>query len=234
MTRICTVQLALLVSVAACGRVGFDERGDGALGSDAAAPACSKVVFLQFEGQVLTRGPSDATKNTASWMTNATGTAPKYRATSGTRDAEIEAIVDGITQRLTSFPIAVVTTRPASGNYNMIVFGGTSQDVGSSYSADQHLDCGDKTANDVAWISDGITPTVKIVNVAIGALGLGVGLNGTSDPNDCMCGWDNTCMPNMTACTLTAGIARDPNDSQVCVGGPTQDEPAAIKASFCP
>lgn len=225
-----------MVSVAACGRIGFDERSDGAVGSDA-APACSKVVFLQFEGQALTKGPrSDATQNLVSWTTVLNVDAPMYHATSPTRGTEIQAIVDGVRQRLASFPIAVVTTRPASGNYNMIVFGGVAQDVGSpAGSAMQQLDCGDKAANDVAWIGDGVTPTTRIVNLAVGALGWGVGLNATADPEDCMCGWGNSCTPSLNACTLSTGILRDLTATQVCAGGlTTQDEPAAFTSSFCP
>src|SRR5688572_13759700 len=47
---------------------------------DSATARCtSRTVFLNFDGQALQQGPSDATTNSASWMTGrTTGTAPPY------------------------------------------------------------------------------------------------------------------------------------------------------------
>ncbi len=208
--------------------------------SDAPAGCNKRTVFLQFEGQGLTDAvASDATQNKASWMIIATGTAPKYHAGLATRDADILAIVDGVRTQLStvaSFPINVVTTRPATGEYVMVVFGGTPQQVGSRFSgAVQELDCGDVQHNDVAWVADSIAPTQKIVNFAIGAIGFGLGLTATTNVNDCMCGWDNVCTQNQNAaCVLTAGITRDPAANQVCQGAnATQDEAATFNAAFC-
>jgi len=167
---------AIILSLALCAceaRVGgngggVDARsgGDDASSPDDAAmvgtdaPACfnGRVVFLNFEGQALTKGTSDAKTNHASWMQITSGTAPKYHAASATRTADIQAIVDAITLQLSSFPITVVTTRPLTGDYMMIVYGGTPAQVGSRFNgAVQQLDCGDATArNDVAWPSRSI------------------------------------------------------------------------------
>jgi len=206
------------------------------LGQD--SPSCvPRVVFLQFEGQALSDAPtSDSTQNQASWMTIPNGTAPPYHAGSATRAADIQAIVDGVTAQLSGFPITVVTTRPTSGNYIMIVYGGNSGQVGSNFGgAVQELDCGDTTPNDVAWVSDGVNPTQRIVNFSVGAIGFGLGLTATVDPTDCMCGWDNNCTSNNTAaCNLTEGIARDPAARQLCQGAPaTQDETSTFRAAFC-
>ena len=211
---------------------GTDTGGDG-------PAACSngRVVFLQFEGQALTdAATSNAKQNQASWMTIANGTAPPYHQGSGTRAADIQAIVDGITQQLSSFPITVVTTRPTTGDYVMIVYGGQASNVGSRFSgAVQELDCGDANRNDVAWVSDGVSPTQRIVNFSVGAIGFGLGLTATSDPNDCMCGWDNACQSdNSAACNLTENITRDPNANQLCAGaGATQSETTAFDIAFC-
>jgi hypothetical protein len=68
----------------------------------------------------------------------------------------------------------------------------------------------------------------------IGAIGFGLGLTGTSDPLDCMCGWDNPCQANnAVACTLGSPIARDPAARQRCAGTTTQDEAATLRAAFC-
>ncbi|MEO8707240.1 MAG: hypothetical protein ABI867_44850 [Kofleriaceae bacterium] len=203
------------------------------------APACfnGRVVFLSFEGEALTRAAtSDARQNQASWMQIASGTAPRYRTNDGDRATQIQAIVDGVRTQLSDFPITVVTTRPVSGDYVMIVYGGTPQQVGSRFGgAVQELDCADTaTRNDVAWIADNVGATQRIVNFSVGAIGFGLGLTATTVTTDCMCGWDNACQANnAVACTLTPGIARDPNANQRCAGVDAQDEVAVFRTAFC-
>jgi hypothetical protein len=245
--------LLLVLSLAACeARVGTsnsvigDDDDDPAIdapvvGADAApdAPACfnGRVVFLSFEGEALTRAAvSDARLNRASWMQIASGTAPRYRSNDGDRANQIQAIVDGVRAQLSQFPITVVTTRPATGDYVMIVYGGQPNQVGSRFGgAVQELDCGDLASrNDVAWVADNVGATQRIVNFSIGAIGFGLGLTATTVPTDCMCGWDNSCQSdNSVACTLTPGIARDPNANQRCAGVDAQDEAAVFRAGFC-
>ena len=201
-------------------------------------PSCtSRTLYLNFEGQTLTQGPSDATRNQASWMTIPTGTAPPYLSGVASRAATIQAITDGVRMELSQFPITVVTTRPASGNYVMIVFGGQRTAVGSNYSGGvNQLDCGDVRPNDVAWISDTVTPNQHVINTAIGAIGFGLGLTATNDPLDCMCGWANGCISNNTvACKLGSPIARDTSTAtQTCPGAAAlQDEVATLHNAFC-
>jgi hypothetical protein len=207
-------------------------------GSDAAAPpatCASRTVYLNFEGQTLTRGASDATTNHASWLQNAQGTAPPYLDGVAGRTAAIQTIVDGVQAQLARFPIRVVTTRPATGEYVMIVFGGKAASVGSRYGAAVNtLDCGDAQHSDVAWIADAVAPPQHVINTAIGAIGFGLGLTATSDPKDCMCGWANQCQSdNTTACTLGAPVPRDPAADQLCPGVTTQDEVATLRTAFC-
>ena len=200
------------------------------------APRCaSRTVYLNFDGQTLQKGPSDATLNQASWLTGSQGTAPAYLVANTNRMAVIRNIVNGVTDQLSSFPITVVTTRPTTGNYVMIVFGGTAQQVGSLYGgAVNQLDCGDARPNDVAWIGDGVSPIQRVVNFAVGAIGFGLGLTATKDPNDCMCGWDNLCTSNNTiACNLTSPINRDPTANQQCPGLSVQNEIATFHEAFC-
>jgi len=240
----------LAVMAAACG-VRIEDAGtpsdgrpqpttDGPIGPPIDTPsACSngRVVYLNFEGQTLTdAAQSDATQNRASWMmTIASGTAPRYKSGAADRDQQIQAIVTGVRSQLQSFPISVVTQRPAAGPYVMIVFGGTASQVGSNYGgAVNELDCTDAQKSDLAWISDGVTPTQRVVNYAVGAIGFGIGLSATTDPLDCMCGWSNGCTQDQTGpCKLSPMIARDPNATQRCAGVTSQDEVAAFDAAFC-
>jgi hypothetical protein len=247
-----TSTLALLCG--ACGAnlmghpVGDDNNGIDAAnppGDDAPPPGIDapvqpkRVVYLSFEGEQLTKGTSDARTNTASWMQITSGTAPRYKSGAADRATQIQAIVDGLRNQLASFPITIVTDRPTTGEYMMIVFGGTAAQVGSRFSdAVQQLDCGDSTTHfDLAWISDGVGGgTQHILNDAVGAIGFGLGLTATLDPNDCMCGWDNGCNSNnATPCVLTEGITRDPNANQRCANsGATQDEATAFRNAFLP
>lgn len=207
-----------------------DAAGDGAT----AAACTSRTVFLNFGGQALTRGPSDATQNQASWMTIASGTAPPYLAGDGGRTAAIQSITDGVRGQLSQFPITVTTSRPATGSYVMIVFGGTADLVGSNFGAAvNQLDCGDTRPSDVAWISDNATGQ-RAINLAVGAIGFGLGLTATTDQRDCMCGWDNNCRSsNGAPCRLGSPIARDPAARQLCPNTTTQDEVAAFRTAFC-
>jgi len=203
-----------------------------------AAPVCvlAQSVYLNFDGQALARATaSDATQNQAAWMNKANGTAPAFRAGSGNRANDITQITNGITTGLTGLGVTVVTTRPATGPYMMVVFGGAQEQVGSDFSgAVQKLDCGNLVQSDVAWIGDGVTPNQRVINFALGAIGFGVGLTATNDSNDCMCGWANGCQQTTNACSLSATINRDNGAQQTCPNVTTQNEPQAIDQAFCP
>jgi hypothetical protein len=200
------------------------------------APRCaSRTVYLNFDGQTLTQGTSDATLNQAGWMQIAQGTAPPYLLGKPDRDVTIQSILDGVRLQLAQFPISVVKLRPPSGEYVMIVLGGQQNAVGSLFSgAVNRLDCGDVQHNDVAWVSDSVAPVQAVVNTVIGAIGFGLGLTATSDRNDCMCGWDNACIPiDTVACRLGSPIARDPAARQLCTGLLEQFEVVTLHDAFC-
>ena len=205
-----------------------------------APKACfnGRVVYLNFDGVTLTDGAtSDATQNRASWMQIPTGTVPPFLQGQANRATIIQAITNGVVAQLSQFPITVVTTRPATGPYVMIVYGGNAQNVGSNYGfAVNELDCDDSEKSDVAWISgDGYTTNQRHINTTIGAIGFGLGLTATTNVNDCMCGWANGCQKDHSvACTLSTNITRDVNATQRCAGAPaTQNEVATFSSAFC-
>lgn len=200
-----------------------------------AAPACAsgRVLYLNFDGQALTDAPSDATLNRASWIIDGT---PNPAAPPSNRGAANRlAIVTGVTAQLAAYPISVVTTRPMQSPYMMVLFGGGAGNVGSRFGgAVQELDCGDLRKNDVAWVADAINPPQVAINYTIGAIGFGLGLTATQGAGNCMCGWDNGCIPTNTApCTLSPMISRDNTANQTCLGLTTQDEVAAFQTGFC-
>ncbi len=205
------------------------------------AAACpnNRKVYLEFNGVTLTRGtPSDATTNTASWISG-TATVPPWKQGSSTRTQDIATVVAGVKSRLAMTPIDVVTTRPATGPYVMVVFGGQNQNnggtVGTIYAgATNEHDCGDLVKSDIGWVSDG--PSVSYAqDLAVGAIGWGLGLNGTNDPADCMCAWANNCNSASGACTLSASIATTTSASPAttCPNQNPQNEVAAFSTKFC-
>jgi len=131
---------------------------------------------------------------------------------------------------LATTPITVVTDRPASGPYVMILFGGTQSGVGTNFGFAQNtLDCGDGTKSDVGWVSDTVPSLQLVANFAIGAVGFGLGLTATTDTNDCMCGWGNNCQQSGAACTLSTNIAAKAD----CPNQTTENEVAAFQQAFC-
>jgi hypothetical protein len=199
-----------------------------------AASACfnGRRVYLNFDGDKLLQGASDATTDHAVWLGVASATVPKFHATSATRTQDIQTVVDLINAKLSTFPITVVTQRPASGPYVMVVFGGTKATVNVPYTyAVNRLDCGDGVKSDLAWVSDAVPTLQKTADFAVGAIGYGIGLTGTHDPNDCMCNWNNNCQqPNNSACTLGTAETADLQ----CTGQTNpQNEVAAFQQAFC-
>ena len=199
-------------------------------------PRCSaRSVVLKFDGVTLTKGPSDAKTLTASWIGvtdgATTATVPPFLATDGNRLALIAAVTDRIRTGLAQFPIQVLTAPPATGNYVLIAFGGQATALGTPYTyATNELDCGDVRPNDLAWVSD-VVPFDKIDDYAIGAIGYGLGLTGTTDPGDCMCGWGTQCnQPTTTQCTLATTATAEVQ----CAGQVNpQREVAAFETAFC-
>ena len=203
------------------------------------ACANGRKVYLNFDGVTVTQAtPSDSTQNKVSWI-SAGATIPRYQDGSGTRTADIATIVSGVKSRLAMTPIEVVTTRPATGPYVMIIFGGKRTSDGGtvgtnySYATNEH-DCGDLVKNDVGWVSD--APSISYAqDLAIGAIGWGLGLNGTTNGDDCMAGWANNTNSNSGACTLSASIATTTSNSPAttCPNQNPQNEVAAFSTGFC-
>ena len=212
--------------------------GDAAVDAAPDAPACfnGRVVYLAFEGVTLTHAANDdATQNQARWIGVSTASLPPYHAANTNRDGQISNITSAVQSILAGFPITVVTTRPATGPYVMVAFGGTGQDVGTNYTyATSWHDCGDTVKSDVAWVSD-VVPTSKAADFAVGAIAWALGLQGTNDPSDCMCGWANGCQQLSSHCALHGPILTTPASAPAfdCPGLASEDELAAFSQAFC-
>jgi hypothetical protein len=247
--RLATIAAAMAMAAGAgCGISLQEQMGaaDGSADLDAgpgeapdATPGavCSngRVVYLHFEGLTLTdvgTGQTDATQNRADWLAVNTATIPAYKAGDANRATEIQQITAAIRLTLGAFPITVVTERPAAGPYHLVVFGGNSSALGNNNNvgALTTYDCLNQVRNNVVWIGERFTPQTA-GDYAVGGIGLGLGLTGTLEPGDCMCGWGNACRPPDSACTLSSQIM---NDGGCNNGAPqAQNEIAAFRREFC-
>jgi hypothetical protein len=206
--------------------------------SDAAidAPACSRVVFLNFDGDTLARSPEgDARADAAAWVGLSTGqssaTMAEWRPTATDRTSQIAEVVAELEARFATIVpnMQFVTTRP-TGSYIMIGFGGSMQAAGVPYTgAVATLDCGDANKNDVAWIFESTTNPTQVVNYAAGAIAFGMGATGTTSSTDCMCGWLTDCEPSGAACTFSSTA----NAQLACAGETDPQDDVGLLQTFC-
>lgn len=113
------------------------------------------VLYVNFDGAQITKSnTSDATTN-SSFIGG--GAVPPFDGDQATRDQ----VVALVTQLYAAYDIQVVTSRPASGDYDMALVGGTPADLGLAYSSNvtgvAPMDCDDKLPRDIAFVfSDSI------------------------------------------------------------------------------
>ncbi|HPH69796.1 MAG TPA: hypothetical protein PLF40_28790 [Kofleriaceae bacterium] len=221
---------------------GNNRQIDGASSVDAqpadAAPdakVCSngRVIFLNFEGVTLTRAASDATMNRANWLPGGSATIPQFRANDGGRATLITNITDLAKANLAQFPVTIVTTRPTTGPYIMVAFGGARAMFNTTYPSITGLNCGDVRPSGVGWVADDVTAQ-QGANLVVSVAAISIGLTGITEnkPRDCLCGWGGpVCDPDQTqACQLSTSVQRE----QRCAGEPaTQNEVTAFNRAFC-
>jgi hypothetical protein len=196
-------------------------KNDGPLGDAPNACTTGRVVYLNFNGATLTQSTNaDATSNPVKASSQYMGAANATIAATNRSQTTQTDIIAGVKATLAQFPqIQVVTTRPASGSYVMVIFGGTPGSINSPYiDAVAALDCSDSVKNDVAIIFDNATQpgttnpasSRKVADYAIGAIGYGLGLAGVGDSANCLCQWgqgDNCLQQTLTnGCTLSAAV----------------------------
>ncbi len=200
------------------------------------APGGTHKVFMVFDGLTLHPGTTDATTDTWS-VVDQDRTLPAWLPGDASREVRIAAVVCAVRQVLDPFDVEVVTTRPATGPYTMIIVGGAPSDLGLSStvgSLGASPDCQRALDNEIGWAAGSYNfPNHLVANYAIGVVGLGVGLDGTVDGTDCMCNWGVPCPgpPETMRCTLGTAARLGPSPTCGTPNG-TQDEPAAFLAAF--
>ena len=201
------------------------------------APPVATVVYLSFEGETVSPGP-EAPWDDESPLVKAKSTVAPLYANDPDRQAKIATIVADVTTALQPYDIDLTTTRPATGPYTMIVFGGNSSDLGLG--PDQGW-MSDATCGSIQYhldfVFDGWDTPHDVAAAAIAALGSDRGVSFTTDPADCMCmlfaDSQQYCnaLSRATACTI--GGANTPvNPQHACNGFTTIDERAEFARAF--
>ena len=160
-----------------------------------------RVVYLNFDGVTLTASETsdDATTNTSGILSAAiaagqTRTIAPFNvndlsSTGGlTRSQIISRVVSDMYASHAPYNIEFVTERPASGNYSMVVFGGTCQSVAgeSGCAGIALLDCGDYMPNNITFAFPGDLRVADLASTASQEEAHAFGLAHTTDNTDIM------------------------------------------------
>lgn len=161
-------------------------------------------VYLNFEGVTLTSSSNneDATNDTSFVISQlvspgATLTIPPFdtgdlESTQGlTRQQIIQYTLNQMYETHQDYNIEFTTTRPASGTYHMVVFGGSCSSVVGQYGCGgiAHLDCGDFVPSNVVFVFPQTGNGLRVGDLAATAsqeLAHAFGLSHTEDTSDIM------------------------------------------------
>jgi len=165
-----------------------------------------RVVYLNFEGVTLTRSSSndDARTNVSAIVNSSTEVIAAFKtsdlsSTGGLSRAQIiQKVVDDMYTLHANFNVDFVTSRPTSGYYSMIVFGGSCQSVvGSSGCAGiALLDCGDQMPANITFVFPPGQRVADLATTAAQEAAHAYGLGHTSDRSDVMYPQIQSSIPN--------------------------------------
>lgn len=197
----------------ACGDDGGEAGADAAIVEPDAAVSQPHLVYLVFDGVTITNGSTDDPAGNISRILAAPFTAPSFFAGENNRDEKLALIADGARTILAPYNIEVVTARPVSGSYDMIVFGGDPVDAGyqAGIIAFRPLECNENKPN-VSFIFENYEPlTKRYASDVVTAVGQINNIPITNLNGDCMCGVSFDCLLNDALCTMGgAGTPVDP------------------------
>lgn len=206
--------------------------------ADGEPPAVQAVglrrVYLNFEGVTLTSSnqlPDDATQN-RTWMirdvvsngntlTIQAFDRSELREQNGanSRQEIIDYTIQTLRDYHSPYNIEFTLTRPSSGAYHMVVFGGTCANVvGQSCAGIAPLDCNDASASNIVFAFPRNLRAVDLATTAAQELAHALGLSHTEDSTDIM-------FPSIQQ-SLPDGYGRGPipqMDQGPCGNGTFQD-----------
>jgi hypothetical protein len=147
------------------------------------------VLYLNFDGATISKAAdSDAHANT-SFLCGGVVPAFDHTEHAGTRTEVIDRVSSAVDRLFADFDLEVVTIRPASPPYQMVVVGGDPSLCGQppGYSGLAPLDCDNLVESDVAFVfSDGITSSEMLAVVIAHEAGHALGLPHSGESCDVM------------------------------------------------
>ena len=229
--------LCLAIVIVGCGDDGNQAAVDAALD---AAVAHTHTLYLNFEGVTLAAGSADdATQNLSSIATGPT-TLPSYLGSDADRATKVGALAAEVANILMPYDVDVVTTRPSSGTYMMVVTtDATSATLGcANCPALAPDDCGSvdsPVAFNFGSGSGSAQPVHGVTSDTVAMLGLSVlGIPASAVPDDCMCFTDANCaFPPSQQCTIGgAGTAVSTSKPGCPTSATVMNENALFLAGF--
>lgn len=182
-----------------------------------------QVVFLNFDGQKLTRGPSDSKNNSTGLLAVSSLDYPaKDFSSLGGKDKGSKAIIDELKKIFAKFAFQWVTERPKGGDYTMIMIGGTGTGTvaGGSAIGVSPVDCKNGNPNDVVFVfgnKGSISSSAKnLAFTAAHELGHSVGLEHVTDNTDIMAPAlsGSTCCWTVSSVTGGSSCGRSTQDAK--------------------
>ncbi len=233
-STICALALAMSAACGDNGEVG-EVPVDASPQPDGRAHVTT-TVFLNFDGARLTKDyPNDATADISLYVRPPGVTIPPWRDGLPARAASVAAITQRIRGLLAPYDIDVVSTRPAAGTYNMIVFGGQARDLFGAGTMDMvpGADCAPQP--DISFVTETATNDDVAASLAVGALATTHHIPQTVARGDCLCFDGDACRPLTGLCTIGAAETPTQGGVQTCDGPappPTIDEHATFLEVF--
>ena len=205
--------------------------------------ALTHTLYINTEGVAIAPGLDDAITNKSS-VVAAAQTLKPWLMTDAARLTKITNLVTEVQAILLPYDVAIVTTRPASGSYDMLVItDNTSASVGLAAGAGGTTPA---TCNSTpAVISFLFGPSYSgfpdltlrhtFATFAVSMFGIEGGIPGSNVAQDCMCYAGANCPATLTSqCTIGgAGIAID-SLLPCAAAGSTMNEGAAFLAAYGP
>lgn len=149
-------------------------------------------LYIAFDGVTITQGDCDDSKtNCSSLVAQASTPVPAFLMAETNRQTRVTAITGMVQDALARFSVDVVTTRPATGDYWMVVAGGTSDAItgttGVLLAARPACEATNRNSVALVFEQDSETTDRAYADTIAGAWGSLAGLVATTQSGDCMC-----------------------------------------------
>lgn len=151
-------------------------------GTDTGRLESCTVIYLNFDGVTLTPGNADdATLDISSVGLDELTGGPLLPYA-----GDAPPIVSAVSDHLGSFDVCLVTERPNTGDYEMVVITGTESPFGGAIALSPGADCGNSNRREISFVfgSNGAIP--GLAEAVSSRIGFHIGLENGTQPADLM------------------------------------------------